>query len=149
MKRRGWVGLWKQQFHLNEKSEHFGTMSGTQGLKRAGRVSVFENHTSAYFCLDESSQHRHPSSPLQGVSTWKLLTSTSSSRLSSSAAVSPSCRYILEASRRGRAQVVPTFRAAVKYNSALCGFPYMNGKIQALATLTRHDVHGFPQFLRL
>lgn len=69
-----------------------------------------------------------------------LKASTSSSRLSSSAALSPSCLYTLEASRSGRAQVVPTFRASVKYNSALCGFPILRRQApRAVYTWTNTD----------
>lgn len=121
---------------------------GWHSRPKKNRKKLQPLHASIHSCLD-SSQHKHLSRPPQGVSTRMLLTSPSSSRLPSSAAVSPSCLYTLEASRSGRAQVVPTFRASVKYNSALCGFPYVNRKIQASATLTKHDAHGFPQFLGL
>jgi hypothetical protein len=124
--------------------QNYGWHSRPKKEQKKKILNLCEPHPSVSSSLDESPQREHPSSPPHGVHTWMLLTSTSSSRLSSSAALSPSCLYTLEASRSGRAQVVPTFRASVKYNSALCGFPWENRKMGVSATLTKHDAKVSP-----
>ena len=68
-----------------------------QDQARKKNLNLCEPHPSVSSSLAESPQREHPSSPPHGVHTWMLLTSTSNSRLSSSAAVSPSCLYTLEA----------------------------------------------------